>query len=288
MQAPLFIVWRESVEALLVVGILYAWLKRENLTSQINQLWIGAGLGFLLAGILAIAFWIAGQWFSGPGGEWFFTFTMMSASILILQMITWMHRHGSSMKKQLEMEVARSMTRSGSFGIMILTMIAIAREGSETVVFLAGIGLQQQGTSLGLFILGGMTGFGLAVFTFVLLQKFSGIISWKWYFRISEFVLLLIGGAMMVNAFDKAASQLSVYDLPEWIYSFMDSPLWSTQWLLPDNNMLVSLTGYHANPSLMQTGILVLYWATAIILCSSGSRKNRKQKNMTERSPQAV
>lgn len=274
MQAPLFIVWRESVEALLVIGILYAWLRRENLTSQISQLWIGAGLGFLLAGILAAAFWIAGQWFSGAGGEWFFTFMMIFASILILQMVIWMHRHGSGMKKQLETKAAESMTRPGQFSIMVLAMIAVAREGSETVVFLAGIGMQQQGAPLGLFILGSVIGFGLAILTFALLQKFSSAISWKWYFRISECVLLLIGGAMMVNAFDKAAGQLSVYDLPEWIYFVMDTPVWSTQWLLADNSTLTSLTGYHANPSLMQIGVLLLYWMAAIILCTSRHRKN--------------
>lgn len=274
MQAPLFIVWRESVEALLVIGILYAWLKRENLTSQVNRLWIGAGLGFLLAGVLALAFWVAGQWFAGPQGEWFFTFMMMFASILILQMVVWMHRHGAGMKKQLEREAAQSMTRSGGFGLMILSMIAVAREGSETVVFLAGVGIQQQGTSLGLFIFGGIAGFVLAILTFFLLQKFSSAISWKWYFRISECVLLLIGGAMMVNAFDKAAGQLSAYDLPEWLYSFMDNPLWSTQWLLPDSNTLTSLTGYHASPSLMQAGVLALYWLAAVVLCTGGDKKN--------------
>jgi len=283
MQAPLFIVWRESIEALLVIGILYAWLQRENLASQINRLWIGSGLGLLLAGVLAITFWLAGQWFTGPGGEWFFTFMMILASMLILQMIIWMRRHGSSMKKQLEMEAAQSVTRAGGFGIMLLSMFAVAREGSETVVFLAGVGAQQQGTSLGLFILGGMAGFVLAVLTFVLLQKFSDIISWKWFFRVSAFMLLLIGGAMAVNGFDKAAGQLSAYDLPEWLYAFMDNSLWSTQWLLADNNTLASFTGYHASPSLMQVGVLVLYWMTAVVLCSNGQRKN-----MSGRNPQIV
>ncbi|RCL03204.1 MAG: high-affinity iron transporter [Candidatus Tokpelaia sp. JSC189] len=274
MQLPLFIVWRESVEALLIIGILYAWLRRENLASQTSQLWIGTGLGLLLAGILAAAFYVIGQWFSGPGGEWFFTFMMIFASILILQMLTWMHRHGSGIKKQFETKATESLKRRRQFSIMMLAAIAVAREGSETVVFLAGVGMQQKGTSLSLFIFGSAAGFGLAILTFILLQKFSSAISWKWYFRISKCVLLLIGGAMMVNAFDKAASQLSAHDLPEWLYSFMDTPVWSTQWLLADNNALTSLTGYHANPSMMEISALLLYWVIAIILSSEGTQKN--------------
>lgn len=274
MGAPLFIVWRESVEALLVIGILYTWLRRENLLTLRNRLWIGTGLGLLLAGLLAIAFWVAGNWFAGPGGEWFFTAMMAVAALLIMQMIVWMHRHGSGMKHVLEQEAAQSLQSSGGFGILLLAMIAVAREGSETVVFLAGVGAQQNGSSLGMFILGGVLGFILALATFWALQKFSKIIPWKWFFLGSEFVLLLIGGGLLVTAFDKAAAQISVYDLPEWLYSFMDDPLWSTSSLIPDNSTLTGLTGYHAEPSFMQVAVLVIYWVVAIVLCSRKSRKN--------------
>lgn len=274
MGAPLFIVWRESVEALLVIGILYTWLVRENLLTLRNRLWIGTGLGLLLAGLLAIAFWVAGNWFAGPGGEWFFTAMMAVAALLIMQMIVWMHRHGSGMKHVLEQEAAQSLQSSGGFGILLLAMIAVAREGSETVVFLAGVGAQQNGSSLGMFILGGVLGFILALATFWALQKFSKIIPWKWFFLGSEFVLLLIGGGLLVTAFDKAAAQISAYDLPEWLYSFMDDPLWSTSSLIPDNSTLTGLTGYHAEPSFMQVAVLVIYWVVAIVLCSRKSKKN--------------
>lgn len=274
MGAPLFIVWRESVEALLVIGILYTWLRRENLLTLRNRLWIGTGLGLLLAGLLAIAFWVAGNWFAGPGGEWFFTAMMAVAALLIMQMIVWMHRHGSGMKHVLEQEAAQSLQSSGGFGILLLAMIAVAREGSETVVFLAGVGAQQNGSSLGMFILGGVLGFILALATFWALQKFSKIIPWKWFFLGSEFVLLLIGGGLLVTAFDKAAAQISAYDLPEWLYSFMDDPLWSTSSLIPDNSTLTGLTGYHAEPSFMQAAVLVIYWVVAIVLCSRKSKKN--------------
>jgi High-affinity Fe2+/Pb2+ permease len=154
MGAPLFIVWRESIEALLVIGILYTWLRRENLLTLKNRLWAGTALGLVLAGILAILFYVAGTWFAGPGGEWFFTAMMAVAALLIMQMIVWMHHHGASMKHTLEREAAQSVQSSGGFGIMLLAMIAVAREGSETVVFLAGVGAQQNGASLGMFILG--------------------------------------------------------------------------------------------------------------------------------------
>lgn len=277
--STLFIVWRESIEALLVIGILYAWLKKHDLQAQINRLWLGSGLGIALALCLAAVFFAAGHWFSGSGGDWFFAGMMLVAALLIMQMIVWMHRFGRRMKQQLEQEAAQSVSRSGGLGIMIIAMIAVAREGSETVIFLAGIGSQYQGTSLGLFALGGIAGFILALISFTILHKLANAVSWKWYFRISEAVLLLIGGAMLVSAFDKIAEQLSAFDLPDWLFAFMGDPLWNTQWLLPDNSMLTSmlaaLTGYRSQPSLMEVLALASYWGAALWLCNrkSGAEK---------------
>jgi len=269
--STLFIVWRESIEALLVIGILYAWLEKNQLKHQVIRLWIGSGLGLALACCLAAAFFLAGEWFSGAGGEWFFSCMMLVASLLIMQMIVWMHRHGRSIKSSLEQEAAESVTRAGGFGLAVIAMIAVAREGSETVIFLAGVGSQNEGASLGLFAAGGIAGFILALISFYILQKLANAVSWKWYFRTSEFVLLLIGGAMMVSAADKIAGQLNGYDLPDWAFAFMGDPLWNTQGIIPDGtmltSMLASLTGYRAQPSLMEILALALYWAAAIWLC---------------------
>ena len=52
MGNALFIIWRESAEAMLVVGILYAWLKRRpDATVGLRYLWggVAAGVGLALA-----------------------------------------------------------------------------------------------------------------------------------------------------------------------------------------------------------------------------------------------
>jgi len=266
--STLLIVWRESIEALLVIGILYAWLKKHGLQPQIYRLWFGAALGLVLAGGLAVVFFFAGQWFSGPGGEWFFAGMMALAALLIMQMIVWIHGHGRSLKSDLEHEAARTVSRSGGLGLTLIAMIAVAREGSETVIFLAGVGSQYQGTGLGLFAAGGAAGFILALLSFFILNYLANAVSWRCYFRLSEAVLLLIGGAMMVSACDKIADQLAAFELPGWLFAFMGDPLWNMQGLLPDNSwfasMLASLTGYRAQPSLMEVLALALYWAAAL------------------------
>lgn len=278
MQATLFIVWRESFEALLVIGILYAWLKRENLYMLTPQLWLGCSIGFFVALLLAGGFWFAGSWFAGAGGEWFFTAMMLIASCLILQMIVWLHYNGKQLKQELERKAAQQVAQSKRWGIILLSAIAVAREGSETVIFLSGVVASQHGSSLSLLI-GGLLGFALALISFFLLQKCSTFLPWHWFFKITEFVLLLIGGGLFVTACDKAAAQLEAYDLPEAVFTFFDTPLWNTTWLLKDNSTLTGLTGYHALPSALQISSLVLYWLAAFGLFYAHNWWHRGNRN---------
>ncbi|NHW58777.1 hypothetical protein HA378_26795, partial [Escherichia coli] len=56
MGQVLFVVWRESFEALLVVGIIYAWIKRSPTPQQgMKYLWGGVIFGLFLAVILALS-----------------------------------------------------------------------------------------------------------------------------------------------------------------------------------------------------------------------------------------
>lgn len=276
MGQSLFIVWRESIEALLVIGILYAWLNRQpNSNHAKKMLWLGTGLGILFACALAIGFTLAGEWLSGSGGEWFQAGMIFVASLLILQMVIWMHRNGRHMKSHLEQEAATSMAEGG-LGILILAMLAVAREGSETVIFLYGIGAQQTGSSLTDFTLGGIFGFILALATFALLQLSSRVISWRIFFAFSEVILLLLGGALLMSALDKVGEQLMNLDIPEWLYTWFD-PAWDTSNLIPNSiaPTLASFTGYRAQPSWVGVILLPCYWLVAVLfMCYKGRSKN--------------
>lgn len=275
MLQSLFIVWRESVEALLVIGILYAWLRhRPDPRGGLRMLWSGTALGILFACLLGLGFVLAGEWLAGESGEWFQAGMIICASLLILQMVVWMHRNGSGMKRALERDAGASVERRGDWGILLLAMLAVAREGSETVVFLYGIGAQQQGAGLSLFVLGGLIGLVLALLTFALLQYSSKVISWKRFFQVSEVVLLLLGGALLVGAVERIGGQVMGMDVPEWVYTLFGDAVWDTSAVLADSHgfgsILADFAGYRAMPSLAVILALIAYWGLAIILCSRG------------------
>jgi high-affinity iron transporter len=143
MGSTLFIVWRESVEAMLVVGILHSWLK-FNAAGAAGQRALGLGVisGIGLAGLLGWIMVAAQDELSGAALEWFQTGMLMVAAGLIAQMVLWMRRHGAGMRKTLHQDLSTAMQRSGLWGIATVAALAIAREGAETAVFLYGVSLE--------------------------------------------------------------------------------------------------------------------------------------------------
>ena len=62
MGQSMFIVWRESVEALLVIGILHAWLRQQpDNRAAMRLLWSGVAAGLGLAALLGWALIGAGH-----------------------------------------------------------------------------------------------------------------------------------------------------------------------------------------------------------------------------------
>lgn len=262
MEQALLIVWRESVEALLVVGLLYAWLKRQHEgREQIRLLWLGVGGGLALAGLLGILMMVAGHWMSGPAGEWFQAGMSALAALLIVQMVVWMHHHGRELRHDLESRAAQALAHGRNTALALLAALAVAREGSEIAIFLYGAGASSDSTSI---LIGALLGLLLGGASFALLQAGSKLIDWRRFFAISEFILLMLGGAMLMAALDRASSQLMALDLPEAAYNWLGDPLWSTVALLDDGSrfgsLIASLTGYRAQPSLAAVVLLVGFW----------------------------
>src|SRR3546814_16952099 len=72
MEQVAFIVWRESVEALLVVGILFTWLRASPEGRKgLPWLWGGVVAGLGLAVLLALVLLGVSSWLSSTGQEWF-------------------------------------------------------------------------------------------------------------------------------------------------------------------------------------------------------------------------
>ncbi|MCH3776214.1 FTR1 family protein, partial [Campylobacter jejuni] len=124
--------------------------------------------------------------------------------------------------------------------------IAVAREGSETVVFLYGtVAAGEGGSDMLMLALAGVAGFLVALLTFWLLQLGGKLITWRRFFRVTEILLLLLAGSLLVGGLDHL---ISLDVLPTII-----DPVWDSSWLLSDSTgvgkILADFAGYRALPA---------------------------------------
>lgn len=255
MGNALFIVWRESAEALLVVGIVYAWLARQpDARTGMRYLWGGVAAGLALAIALALAMLGIAHFLSGEALEIFGVATMLVAAALIVQMVFWMRRHGRALKRDLEARMRRNADAANWWGLAIVVALAIGRETAETVVFLYGVGMAQMTWPTFLAVVA--VGLFLAWLTFWLLQQGSRWFSWRSFFRFSEILLLLLAGGLMVGGLDKL---IGMGVLPPIV-----DQVWDTTALLDDTSrvggFVASMTGYRSQPALLPMLCLAAYW----------------------------
>ena len=134
---------RETLEASLVVGIVFGYLNRTSQHSYKRVVYYGIAAGVLLSMLAALLFIsIAGE-FAGRAEEIFEGMTMMVAAVLLTTMILWMLRQ-QRIARQLESRVASHIQKAqvsawGEWGLFLLVLIAVLREGVETVIFFGAI-----------------------------------------------------------------------------------------------------------------------------------------------------
>lgn len=257
MGNALFIVWRESVEAILVISILYAWIRaRGGGQIGLKHLWVGVGGGLVLAGGLALAMLGLQSQLAGDALEAFQAAIVVVAAGLITHMVLWMRVHGRHLKRELEAGMAKAADAAGGTSVALLAAIAVGREGAETVLFLYGLGVEQSGGTLGRMLTGAGIGFVLALATAWLIQRGAHWLPQRVFFRITEIILLLLAASLLVSGVERLINL-------EWLPPLLE-PVWDSSPLLSDGSTVggiaAAFAGYRAQPSLMVLITWFGYW----------------------------
>ena len=223
----------------------------------------------LAAAVNALVLLGVSSWLSDEGQEWFQAVMSLAACVLVVQMVVWMKKHGRTLKGELESGARSSVASDNWWGLFVLVAIAVAREGSETVVFLYGtVAAGEDGNNMLMLALAGAAGFVVALLTFWLLQLGGKLITWRRFFRVTEILLLLLAGSLLVGGLDHL---ISLDVLPTII-----DPVWDSSWLLSDSTgfgkILADFAGYRALPALISVLLWVAYWIVvwALLRCVGG------------------
>ncbi len=268
MFAAAIIVFRESLEASLIISIMMAATRGIPMRGR----WIVGGilLGLFGATIVASTMEIISNLADGVGQELFNVAILISAVGMLAWHNIWMSVHGKEMAQQIS-STANAITDGSRERSVILLVVALAvlREGSETILFLYGVATGGE-NGMRETLEGGLI--GLATGAVVASLLYAGLlrIPLRWFFAvISAFVLLL--AASMASQAARLLIQADV--LPS-----LAAPLWDTSSVLSQNTavgtILHGLVGYEAQPAGMQVLVYVLVLTGIAAATRMMSKKN--------------
>jgi high-affinity iron transporter len=246
MLATAVIVFREILEAALIVGIVAAATRSVPGRSR----WLTAGVVAGLAGALVVALGTEriANMASGIGQELFNAAVLGIAVVMLAWHNLWMSAHGAALAAD-----ARNVGSAIKDGrrecsvLLIVVGLAVLREGSETVLFLYGIAASEGGASWPM-LTGGLAGIAAGIAVGYALYAGLLRIPLRWFFTATGVLVLFLAAGM--------ASQAARFLIQADVLPSLVTPLWDTSTLLPQTSiagaLLHSLVGYEARPAGMQ------------------------------------
>jgi high-affinity iron transporter len=257
MLASLLIVFREALEAGLIVGIVLA----ATVGVPRRGLWVAGGVaaGALGATVVAGFAGVIADALQGVGQEVFTAAILLAAVVMLAWHNTWMAAHGRELGAQMS-AVGRSV-RSGDrplTALAVVIAVAVLREGAEVVLFLYGIAMASDEGS-GAMLAGGAAGLAAAAAVSWLLYRGLLAIPLRHLFGVTRWLIALLAAGMAGQA---AAVLAGAGVVPSW-----GEEVWNTSWLLSDHGWLGTalhaLVGYSARPAGIQ---VAAYVATLLAL----------------------
>jgi high-affinity iron transporter len=266
MLVSLIIVFREALEAGLIVGIVLA--ATQGVIGR--GPWIAGGIAAGAGGASLIAAFAAAlsDAFEGAGQEIFTAGILCFAVVMLSWHILWMSHHARVMARELrEVGQAVRLGQRSLAALAVVVAIAVMREGAEVVLFLYGIVISSQTSAVSL-VSGGAAGLLSAAAVSWLLYRGLVIIPLHRLFTVTNWLIALLAAGMA----GQAAAVLNGVDLlPSW-----GDHLWDTSAVLADDSLigrsLHALIGYSARPSGIQ---LAVYLVTLLALVAASRAISR-------------
>ncbi len=257
MLASLIIVFREVLEAGLIVGIVLA--ATEGVAGRGRWVTMGIAAGILGSCVVAwFADAISGL-FADTGQELFNAGVLLVAVAMLAWHNAWMAQHGREIARDMAaMGRAVSSGERSLAALAVVIGVAVLREGAEVVLFLTGILASEEG-GVGTVLAGGLGGVALGALMSALMYAGLLRIPTRHLFRVTTWLLTLLAAGMAATAVSFLA-QAGVLERGGDI-------LWDSSGLLRDKSVIGQalhvLIGYTDRPTEAQ---LLAYLATVVAI----------------------
>jgi high-affinity iron transporter len=260
MLASLVIVFREVIEAGLIVGIVLAATRAVPRRGR----WVSGGIAIGTLGACVVAAFAGqlGSLFDGSGQELFNAAILLTAVGMLTWHNTWMASHGRELAR--EVRAVGTAVAAGDrppTALAVVVGVAVLREGSEVVLFLYGI-FATGGASVSAMLAGGALGVALGAALSALIYLGLLAVPAHRLFAVTTALITLLAAGLAAQA---------VFFLQQADYlRGLSIPLWDTSWLLSDDSLLGrllhTLIGYTATPDGAQVMAYALVIALILVL----------------------
>jgi high-affinity iron transporter len=243
MFATALIVFRESLEAALFVGIVAA--ASRGLAGRWRWLVAGVAAGMLGAALLALLAESLSGWLDGLGQDVVNILILALALLMLLWHCIWVTGHARTLAGQ-----ARSLGQSVQRGrqapraVLLVVALSVLREGAESVLFIGGALAGASGAVTGQLLLAGGLGLGAGALVGGAVYLGLARVPARHAFAVTHVLMSLLAASL--------ASQLVRALVQAGYLEAGSGPLWDSSALLaPDSALgalLHALMGYEARP----------------------------------------
>jgi high-affinity iron transporter len=265
MLASLLIVFREVIEAGLIVGIVLAATKGV----AGRTIWVGYGIagGVAGAGVVAMFAGRIAASFQGSGQEIFDASILLLAVLMLTWHNVWMAGHGRTMAREMKQVGAQVAAGERPMAALAVVVgVAVLREGSEVVLFLYGIA-SQGGVSTTGMLAGGAAGLAAGAATSALIYFGLLAIPPGRLFSVTSGLITLLAAGM--------AAQAVLFIQQGGYFEYLTRTVWDTSRFLSQGSivgrMLHTLVGYSDAPD----GAQILIYLTTVLAIAALMRFER-------------
>jgi FTR1 family protein len=244
---------REGLEASLIVGIIAAFLRRQERSDALRSMWLGVGLAVALCVAVAVVLRIVDNELPHRQQEGLETVVALVAVAMVTYMIVWMTEHARDLKGQLQDQAAGALAQGSAMALVAMAFLAVLREGFETAVFLlaafndatdpvpAGFGVV-----LGLVV---AVGLGFGIYRGGLRLNLSR------FFRATGAVLVLVAAGLVASSLHTAAEA-------GWVVGGQAQALDLSAIIRPGTiweSLITGILGIHPQPTVIEVVGWLLY-----------------------------
>ena len=129
------IIFRECLEAGLIVGIIYTFIHVNKIKDQKRNVWLGVLGGLVASVLIGCLFFFLGGTIPQEYETLFEGISMYITALFLFYVIFWLSKKVSD-KSLIQKSVQKSISKNESWGLFLLILFAILREGFEIIILL--------------------------------------------------------------------------------------------------------------------------------------------------------